>query len=51
MKEIAKQKKLPPVYTGKWETATDAEVQAELEKGAPFTYRFNVPKEGKIPSL
>lgn len=48
MKEIAKQKQLPPVYTGKWATATDAEVQAEVEKGTPYTYRFNVPKEGRL---
>jgi len=48
MKEIAKLKGLPPVYTGKWATASDAEVQAELEKGTPFTYRFRVPKEGSL---
>lgn len=48
MKETAKLKGLPPVYTGKWATASDAEVQAELEKGTPFTYRFRVPKEGSL---
>ncbi|KAL8129551.1 hypothetical protein V2J09_018706 [Rumex salicifolius] len=46
MKEIAKLKGLPPVYTGKWATAAEEEVQQELEKGTPFTYRFRVPKEG-----
>ncbi|KAK1424096.1 hypothetical protein QVD17_19408 [Tagetes erecta] len=48
MKEIAKEKQLPPVYTGKWATATDEEVQEELAKGTPCTYRFRVPKEGSL---
>lgn len=48
MKEIAKLKQLPPVYTGKWATATDAEIEQELEKGTPFTYRFRVPKAGSL---
>ncbi|KAH9694306.1 glutamate--tRNA ligase [Citrus sinensis] len=48
MKEIAKLKQLPPVYTGKWATATDAEVQKELERGTPYTYRFRVPKDGSL---
>lgn len=46
MKERAKQMQLPPVYMGKWGTATEAEVEAELAKGTPFTYRFRVPPEG-----
>lgn len=48
MKEIAKLKQLHPVYTGKWADATDDEVQEELEKGTPHTYRFRVPKEGSL---
>ncbi|KAJ0076643.1 hypothetical protein Patl1_35589 [Pistacia atlantica] len=48
MKEIVKLKQLPPVYTGKWATATVAEVQDELAKGTPYTYRFRVPKEGRL---
>lgn len=48
MKEIAKLKQLPPVYMGKWATATDEEVQEELTKGTPYTYRFRVPKEGTL---
>lgn len=48
MKEIAELKKLPPVYSGKWATATDEEVQEELAKGTLFTYRFRVPKEGSL---
>lgn len=48
MKEIAQLKQLPPVYTGKWATAADDEVQAELEKGTPHTYRFRVPKGGTL---
>ncbi|KAJ4846623.1 Glutamate--tRNA ligase, chloroplastic/mitochondrial [Turnera subulata] len=48
MKEIAKLKQLPPVYTGKWATATEEQVQEELAKGTPYTYRFRVPKEGSL---
>lgn len=48
MKEIAKLKQLPPVYTGRWATATEEEVQEELAKETPFTYRFRVPKEGSL---
>ncbi|GMY39177.1 glutamate--tRNA ligase, chloroplastic/mitochondrial-like [Fagus crenata] len=48
MKEIAKLNQLPPVYSGKWATATDEEVQEEVEKGTPYTYRFRVPKEGSL---
>ncbi|KAG8383320.1 hypothetical protein BUALT_Bualt04G0000200 [Buddleja alternifolia] len=48
MKEIAKLKQLPPVYTGKWASATDAQVQEELAKRTPYTYRFRVPKEGSL---
>ncbi|KAI4366984.1 hypothetical protein MLD38_022774 [Melastoma candidum] len=48
MKEIAKLRQLPPVYSGKWASATEEEVQEELSKGTPFTYRFRVPKEGSL---
>ncbi|CAN6686828.1 unnamed protein product [Malus baccata var. baccata] len=48
MKEIAKLKQLPPVYTGKWANATDKEIQEELERGTSYTYRFRVPKEGSL---
>ncbi|KAE8787141.1 Glutamate--tRNA ligase, chloroplastic/mitochondrial [Hordeum vulgare] len=48
MKETANRMKIPPVYMGKWATASDAEVQQELEKGTPYTYRFRVPKEGSL---
>lgn len=48
MKEIAKLKQLPPVYTGKWASATEQEVEEELAKGTPYTYRFRVPKEGTL---
>ena len=36
-------KKLPPKYAGKWATASEEEVQAELAKGTPYSYRFRVP--------
>lgn len=48
MKEIAKLKQLPPVYSGKWATASDVEVQEELAKGTPYTYRFRVPSAGYL---
>lgn len=48
MKEIAKSKLLPPVYSGRWSNATDEEVEAELKKGTPYTFRFRVPKEGSL---
>ncbi|KAH7834920.1 hypothetical protein Vadar_020953 [Vaccinium darrowii] len=48
MKEIAKLKELPPVYTGKWANATDEEVEEEMEKGTPCTFRFRVPKDGRL---
>lgn len=48
MKDVAKQRQLPPVYMGKWATASDSEVEQELEKGTPYTYRFRVPKEGSL---
>lgn len=46
MKERAKQMQLPPVYMGKWATASEAEIESELAKGTPFTYRFRVPTDG-----
>lgn len=48
MKETAKLKQLPPIYTGKWAAATEEEIQEELAKGTPYTYRFHVPKEGSL---
>ncbi|KAE9611168.1 hypothetical protein Lal_00012037 [Lupinus albus] len=47
MKVVAKLKNLPPVYTGKWASATNEEVEEELAKGTPYTYRFRVP-EGSL---
>lgn len=48
MREDAKAKNLPPRYNGKWSSASQAEVDAELEKGTPYTYRFRVPQEGSV---
>ena len=44
MRAEAEEKKLPPIYRGKWADATPEEVQAEMDKGTPFCYRFRVPK-------
>lgn len=48
MREEAKSKNMPPRYMGKWGSASQAEIDAELEKGTPFTYRFRVPQEGSV---
>lgn len=48
MREEAKAKNMPPRYTGKWGSASQAEIDAELEKGTPYTYRFRVPQEGSV---
>jgi glutamyl-tRNA synthetase len=41
---LLQEKKLPPVYRGKWATAPKEEVDAMLASGAPHCYRFRVPK-------
>jgi glutamyl-tRNA synthetase len=41
MREEAKAK-------NKWGSASQAEIDAELEKGTPYTYRFRVPQEGSV---
>eukprot|EP00243_Klebsormidium_subtile_P004449 TRINITY_DN18434_c0_g1_i1.p1 TRINITY_DN18434_c0_g1~~TRINITY_DN18434_c0_g1_i1.p1 ORF type:complete len:618 (+),score=172.39 TRINITY_DN18434_c0_g1_i1:62-1915(+) len=40
-------KSLPPKYAGKWATASKEEVEEELRKGTPHTYRFRVP-DGRV---
>ena len=44
MKAEAEEKKLPPIYRGKWATASKEEVEAEMARGTPYCYRFRVPK-------
>lgn len=44
MKAEAEEKKLPPIYRGKWAHASKEEVEAEMAKGTPYCYRFRVPK-------
>ncbi|KAL4538795.1 hypothetical protein Ndes2526B_g02924 [Nannochloris sp. 'desiccata'] len=48
MKKDAEEKKLPPIYRGKWATASAEEVAAEMAKGTPYCYRFRVPKNNII---
>jgi len=43
MKADAEARKLAPIYRGRWATATEGEVAAEMAKGTPFCYRFRVP--------
>jgi len=44
MKKEAEEKKLPPIYRGKWALASKEEVEAMKATGAPYCYRFRVPK-------
>eukprot|EP00250_Pteridium_aquilinum_P019075 c24280_g3_i1 orf=227-2053(-) len=48
MREDAKAKNLPPKYNGKWAKASQEDVEAELAKGKPYTYRFRVATEGSV---
>ncbi|CAI5465197.1 unnamed protein product [Closterium sp. Yama58-4] len=43
MKAEQEAKKLPPKYAGKWATASEEEVAAELARGTPHSFRFRVP--------
>lgn len=43
-RERAKAEKLPPRYSGKCRRLTQAEVQAKLDAGQPFTVRIKVPE-------
>ena len=45
MKAEAEEKGLPPIYRGKWATASAEEVQEKLDAGTPHTYRFRVPHD------
>ena len=45
MKEKAAAEGLPPVYSGKWASATEAEVQAMVDAGEPYAVRFRVPQD------
>jgi glutamyl-tRNA synthetase len=42
MKKRAEELKLPPVYRGKWASASAEDVQAALDKGTPHCFRFRV---------
>lgn len=44
MKAEAEAQGIPPIYRGKWATATKAEVDEMLAKGLVPSYRFRVPK-------
>ncbi|PNH06735.1 Glutamate--tRNA ligase, chloroplastic/mitochondrial, partial [Tetrabaena socialis] len=48
MKKDAEEKKLPPIYRGKWATASQAEVEATMATGLPYCYRFRVPSNEDI---
>ncbi|MEW5305233.1 MAG: hypothetical protein WDW36_007789 [Sanguina aurantia] len=48
MKKEAEELKIPPIYRGKWARASDEEVSAMKATGAPFCYRFRVPKNQDI---
>ena len=48
MKAAAEAAKLPPKYTGKWATASQAEVDAALASGLTPVYRFRVPADSRV---
>lgn len=48
MKKEAEEKKLPPVYRGKWSKASKEEVDAAIASEAPYCYRFRVPPSKDI---
>jgi len=48
MKADAEAKKLPPIYRGKWSTASAEEVKEAMDVGTPYCYRFRVPKNQVI---
>eukprot|EP00193_Tetraselmis_chui_P022775 CAMPEP_0177772838 /NCGR_PEP_ID=MMETSP0491_2-20121128/12499_1 /TAXON_ID=63592 /ORGANISM="Tetraselmis chuii, Strain PLY429" /LENGTH=578 /DNA_ID=CAMNT_0019290801 /DNA_START=66 /DNA_END=1802 /DNA_ORIENTATION=+ len=48
MKVEAEAQKLPPIYRGKWASASAEEVEEMKQSGAPFCYRFRVPKNKVI---
>eukprot|EP00798_Chlamydomonas_sp_ICE-L_P030708 gene30708-35735_t len=48
MKVDAAAKKLPPIYRGKWATASKEEVDEMKAKGVIPCYRFRVPKNKEI---
>jgi glutamyl-tRNA synthetase len=48
MKAAAEAAKLPPKYTGKWASASQAEVDAALASGLQPVYRFRVPADGRV---
>lgn len=41
---VVQEKKLPPIYRGKWASASKEEVEEMMAKGVPHCYRFRVPK-------
>jgi len=45
MKKEAEDKKLPPVYNGKWANASQEQVEEMMSAGVPYCYRFRVPTD------
>ncbi|KAG2490199.1 hypothetical protein HYH03_011326 [Edaphochlamys debaryana] len=48
MKKEAEEKKLPPIYRGKWASATPEEVEAAKAQGLSYCYRFRVPSNQNV---
>ena len=44
MRKDAEEKKLPPIYRGKWASASKEEVESRKASGMPYSFRFRVPK-------
>ena len=48
MNADARSRGIPPIYRGRWASASEADVQKELAKGTPFAWRFRVPVGRRI---
>lgn len=48
MKKDAEEKKLPPIYRGKWASASKEEVEAAVAAGLQGCYRYRVPKNQEV---
>ena len=45
MKEKAAEEGKPPVYSGRWASASEGEVEEMIQRGEPYAVRFRVPQD------
>lgn len=51
MREEQERRKEPPMYRGKWSSATDAEVSEAMGSGLPYSVRLRVPRPDRKVTL